>query len=155
MPVFVPRLPTDPVLPTKSRVNQDDLENPRLPVCDKRFWIVDGAAVREMTTAEKLARGFIEPSIDTQPKKWSKQTILTIESCPPYYIGRGVEESITIQPQASQDKLFVRVKKIIQLKTDLRAVVTADPATWALSPFPKDGVGGLQERLDEVLGWAN
>lgn len=85
-----------------------------------------------------------------RPKKWCKSQILVIEVCPPYYIGRGVEESITIQPQEAQDKVFAKIKKIITLKTDLRAIVTADPDNWTAGQQE-----ALQVRIDEVVGWAN
>lgn len=84
-----------------------------------------------------------------RPKKWCKAQILTLESCPPYYIGRGVEEAIVIQPQAAQDALYVRVKKIIALKTDLRAIVSSDPDAWQTGQQE-----ALQVRIDEVIGWS-
>ena len=84
-----------------------------------------------------------------RPKKWCKQQILLIEDTPPYKVSRGLEESITIQPQESQDKLFSKVKKIIALKTDLRAIVTADPDTWTAGQHE-----ALQVRVDEVIGWS-
>ena len=64
MSVFVSRLPTDPVVATKLKVNADDIKNPALPPCKDKFWIVDGDIVREMTQAEKIDRGLMQPPPD-------------------------------------------------------------------------------------------
>ncbi len=146
MSIFVPILPTDPVVATKQRVNASDLLNPRLPNCSSQFWIVDGNTVREMTQAEKDQRW---PPEVIRPKKWCKQQILLIEDTPPYKVSRGLEESITIQPQEAQDRVYIKVRKIITLKTDLRAIVAADPDTWAAGQQE-----ALQVRIDEVIGWS-
>ena len=42
-----------PLTTSKTRINVDDLENPLLPDCDRKYWIVDSGKVREMTADEK------------------------------------------------------------------------------------------------------
>lgn len=85
-----------------------------------------------------------------KPKRWCKEQILILEATPPYYVSRYDEEVYNALYEDQKAGFYVRCKKVITLKIDLRAIVTADPSTWTTGQQE-----ALQVRIEEILGWAN
>lgn len=120
MPVFAQR--TIPVTTSKVRIDSDDLENPVLPVCERKYWIVDGDAVREMTAEEKTLH-YPAPEKTAEESKGEIEAALAETDAS---MARVVEDLITVlvdrQIIALSD-LPKKAKEKISAREELRALL--------------------------------